>query len=81
MVAVIGGGQLTAIGPKDEMLRKVLRQPASAPAAAGRNRGGWIEMMAASAWATLRRQSLEALAGAAGARRSATLEPAHGWHA
>jgi ATP-binding cassette subfamily C protein len=32
-VAVIGGGQLTAIGPKDEVLRKVLRQPASVPAA------------------------------------------------
>ena len=33
MVAVIGNGQLTAIGPRDEMLRKVLRHPASAPAA------------------------------------------------
>jgi ATP-binding cassette, subfamily C, bacterial PrsD len=32
-VAVIGGGQLTAIGPKDEILRKVLRYPVSAPAA------------------------------------------------
>lgn len=32
-VAVIGGGQLTAIGPKDEVLRKVLRQPTSVPAA------------------------------------------------
>jgi ATP-binding cassette subfamily C protein len=32
-VAVIGGGQLTAIGPKDEVLRKVLRQPLSVPAA------------------------------------------------
>jgi ABC-type protease/lipase transport system fused ATPase/permease subunit len=32
-VAVIGGGQLTAIGPRDEVLRKVLRQPASVPAA------------------------------------------------
>lgn len=32
-VAVIGGGQLTAIGPRDEVLRKVLRQPASIPAA------------------------------------------------
>jgi ATP-binding cassette subfamily C protein len=32
-VAVIGGGQLTAIGPKDEVLRKVLRQPVSVPAA------------------------------------------------
>ena len=33
MVAVIGNGQLTAIGPRDEILRKVLRHPASAPAA------------------------------------------------
>jgi len=32
-VAVIGGGQLTAIGPKDEILRKVLRHPVTAPAA------------------------------------------------
>jgi ATP-binding cassette subfamily C protein len=32
-VAVIGGGQLTAIGPKDEVLRKVLRQPVGMPAA------------------------------------------------
>jgi PrtD family type I secretion system ABC transporter len=32
-VAVIGGGQLTAIGPKDEVLRKVLRQPLTVPAA------------------------------------------------
>jgi PrtD family type I secretion system ABC transporter len=32
-VAVIGGGQLTAIGPKDEILRKVLRYPVTAPAA------------------------------------------------
>jgi ATP-binding cassette subfamily C protein len=32
-VAVIGGGQLTAIGPRDEVLRKVLRQPPSVPAA------------------------------------------------
>jgi ATP-binding cassette subfamily C protein len=32
-VAVIGGGQLTAFGPKDEVLRKVLRQPVSMPAA------------------------------------------------
>ena len=32
-VAVIGGGQLTAVGPKDEVLRKVLRQPVSVPAA------------------------------------------------
>lgn len=32
-VAVIGGGQLTAIGPKDEVLGKVLRQPATVPAA------------------------------------------------
>jgi PrtD family type I secretion system ABC transporter len=32
-VAVIGGGQLTAIGPRDEVLRKVLRQPPSIPAA------------------------------------------------
>ena len=33
-VAVIGGGQLTAIGPKDEVLRKVLRQPVAAEAKA-----------------------------------------------
>ena len=33
MVAVIGNGQLNAIGPRDEILRKVLRHPASAPAA------------------------------------------------
>jgi ABC-type protease/lipase transport system fused ATPase/permease subunit len=33
MVAVIGNGQLTAIGPRDEVLRKVLRHPVSAPAA------------------------------------------------
>jgi ATP-binding cassette subfamily C protein len=32
-VAVITGGQLTAFGPKDEVLRKVLRQPVTAPAA------------------------------------------------
>lgn len=32
-VAVIGGGQLTAIGPRDEVLRKVLRQPVALPAA------------------------------------------------
>jgi ATP-binding cassette, subfamily C, type I secretion system permease/ATPase len=32
-VAVISGGQLTTIGPKDEVLRKVLRQPAAMPAA------------------------------------------------
>jgi len=32
-VAVISGGQLTAIGPRDEVLRKVLRQPATVPAA------------------------------------------------
>ena len=32
-VAVIGGGQLTAIGPKDEVLRKVLRRPVTVPAA------------------------------------------------
>jgi PrtD family type I secretion system ABC transporter len=32
-VAVIGGGQLTAFGPKDEVLRKVLRQPLTVPAA------------------------------------------------
>ena len=32
-VAVIGGGQLTAIGPKDEVLGKVLRQPVTVPAA------------------------------------------------
>jgi len=32
-VAVISGGQLTAFGPKDEVLRKVLRQPATVPAA------------------------------------------------
>jgi hypothetical protein len=31
--AVIGGGQLTAIGPRDEVLRKVLRQPPTLPAA------------------------------------------------
>jgi ATP-binding cassette subfamily C protein len=31
-VAVIGGGQLTAIGPKDEVLSRVLRQPATVPA-------------------------------------------------
>ena len=34
MVAVIGGGQMTAFGPKDDVLRKVLRQPQKAPAAA-----------------------------------------------
>jgi ATP-binding cassette subfamily C protein len=33
MVAVVGNGQLTAIGPKDEILRKVLRHPVTAPAA------------------------------------------------
>jgi ATP-binding cassette subfamily C protein PrsD len=33
MVAVITAGQLSAIGPKDEILRKVLKQPVSAPAA------------------------------------------------
>ncbi len=32
-VVVISGGQLTAIGPKDEVLRKVLRQPVSLPGA------------------------------------------------
>jgi ABC-type protease/lipase transport system fused ATPase/permease subunit len=32
-VAVIGGGQLTAIGPRDEVLSKVLRQPVTIPAA------------------------------------------------
>ena len=32
-VAVISGGQLTTIGSKDEVLRKVLRQPAAMPAA------------------------------------------------
>ena len=32
-VAVIGGGQLTAIGPRDEVMRKVLRHPVTAPAA------------------------------------------------
>ena len=32
-VAVISGGQLTAIGPKDEVLGKVLRQPVTVPAA------------------------------------------------
>jgi ATP-binding cassette subfamily C protein len=32
-VAAIGGGQVTAFGPKDEVLRKVLRQPALMPAA------------------------------------------------
>jgi hypothetical protein len=31
--ACISGGQLTAIGPRDEVLRKVLRQPATVPAA------------------------------------------------
>jgi ATP-binding cassette subfamily C protein len=30
LVAVIGNGQLTAFGPRDEVLRKVLRQPAAA---------------------------------------------------
>jgi PrtD family type I secretion system ABC transporter len=36
MVAVVGGGQMTAFGPKDDVLRKVLRQPQSqkAPAVA-----------------------------------------------
>jgi ATP-binding cassette subfamily C protein len=33
LVAVITAGQLTAFGPKDEILRKVLRQPVTAPAA------------------------------------------------
>ncbi|HEU4378983.1 MAG TPA: type I secretion system permease/ATPase [Hyphomicrobiaceae bacterium] len=33
LVAVIGNGQLNAIGPRDEILRKVLRHPATAPAA------------------------------------------------
>jgi ATP-binding cassette subfamily C protein len=33
-VAVIGGGQLTAFGPKDEVLGKVLRQPPKAPSSA-----------------------------------------------
>ena len=33
LVAVISGGQLTAVGPKDEILRKVLRHPVTAPAA------------------------------------------------
>jgi ATP-binding cassette subfamily C protein len=32
-VAVISGGQLSAVGPRDEVLRKVLRQPAGMPAA------------------------------------------------
>jgi ATP-binding cassette subfamily C protein len=32
-VAAVGGGQLTAFGPKDEVLRKVLRQPVLVPAA------------------------------------------------
>jgi ATP-binding cassette, subfamily C, type I secretion system permease/ATPase len=32
-VAVIGGGQLTAIGPKDEVLSKVLRRQMTVPAA------------------------------------------------
>jgi PrtD family type I secretion system ABC transporter len=32
-VAVISGGQLTAFGPRDEVLRKVLRQPLQVPAA------------------------------------------------
>jgi PrtD family type I secretion system ABC transporter len=35
MVAVIGGGQLTAFGPKDDVLRKVLRQPQKAAAMVG----------------------------------------------
>jgi ABC-type protease/lipase transport system fused ATPase/permease subunit len=34
LVAVIGGGQLTAFGPRDDVLRKVLRQPPKSPAAA-----------------------------------------------
>ncbi len=34
MVAVIGGGQLTAFGPKDDVLRRVLRQPQKAQMAA-----------------------------------------------
>ncbi len=33
VVAVISGGQLTAVGPKDEILRKVLRHPVTVPAA------------------------------------------------
>ena len=33
-VAVIGGGQLTAFGPKDEVLGKVLRQPLKGPSSA-----------------------------------------------
>jgi PrtD family type I secretion system ABC transporter len=33
-VAVVGGGQLTAFGPKDEVLAKVLRQPLKGPPAA-----------------------------------------------
>jgi ATP-binding cassette subfamily C protein PrsD len=32
-VAAISGGQLAAFGPRDEVLRKVLRQPVSMPAA------------------------------------------------
>jgi len=32
-VAVIGGGRLTAFGPKEEVLRKVLRHPLTAPGA------------------------------------------------
>lgn len=33
LVAVISGGHLTAFGPRDEILRKVLRQPMQMPAA------------------------------------------------
>lgn len=33
LVAVISGGHLTAFGPRDEILRKVLRQPLQVPAA------------------------------------------------
>ena len=35
LVAVISGGHLTAFGPRDEILRKVLRQPMQVPAAIG----------------------------------------------
>ncbi len=34
LVAVIGGGQLTAFGPRDDVLRKVLRQSPKSPAVA-----------------------------------------------
>ncbi|NJO35555.1 MAG: hypothetical protein HC869_23230 [Rhodospirillales bacterium] len=32
-VAAMSGGQLAAFGPRDEVLRKVLRQPVAMPAA------------------------------------------------